>query len=348
MSEWEVLAVTKLEGDLIIFFSGSEKMTALRRITDLVERGLKVSGLLTTFINFDRNAYKLMKYLHDNYDVKLMLDSGAYSFMMAYWYMTGQMGNSPNKRALDMLKYNRVSWYFERYIRFLKKEIDYFDVYVELDLQHIPQIGMEKVLEWRERFSKEDLEPVLVWHGEKLEEIHKYMVPYSSRLGFPRILPEGWTRAEANELIGMILADFDINWIHLFGVTKWNVVSELHRKGLISSADSTSWLSARMFGWLFYIDGDGSLKTFDYSKRQRDKPEVLDEVRRYRDFLERYREELVEFGIKWDDVYNFRDWDEMNYVNLIAFNWALEKLNREIREKGKRRGKVQSTLFSYI
>jgi len=318
--------------DLVLFYSGFDSTDRLKRLIEVMENGFNVSGVLVTFIGLEGSVMKYLKLLKKEYDVKLMLDSGAFSFNKALWWMNGIVKFEPSEKVLRIMKYKRYDWYFRKYLRFLKRNIDLFDVYAELDLQLV--VGTEKVNEWREMFIKEGLEPVLVWHGENEKGVIE-MLQYGDKFGFP------WKQLDKRPEDIMQLVRFvkknGAKWIHWFGMTRWNVLRQLSLEKILNSADSTAWASAQRYGVVYVIDGESQVKSLQISFNSKrgtdDKKKVV--ASQYRKFLEQNKEKIIELGLDYEKIFDLKDWREVSFMNLLVFQWGLEELNKELKS-GKR------------
>lgn len=316
----------------VVFFSGFERVDMLRKLYRLVEKGFPMSGILVSYMNIETKTIQYLKRLKYEYGINVMLDSGAFSLIRAWEWMNGQIGFNPNKRALELVKGNRLEWYFKKYFAFVKKNVDLIDVYVELDLQLI--VGNEKVNEWRDKFRKEGLTPVLVWHGENIDGIDE-MLQYSDHFGLPWRHP-GVSYEYMMSIVRYVRKKTD-GWIHWFGMTKWSELRMLVLERVMNSADSTSWMAAQKYGNVYVIDDGGRLLSLQISPNRQRLPERRRQryIREFHKFLRKYKDVIEEVGLNFDKIYNFQDWEEISFFNLLLFNQALLKLNDELNQ-GKR------------
>lgn len=312
----------------IVFFSGFEKEDTLRDVMRLMENGFPLSGVLVSFLNIENKTIRYLKNYKDKYDVSVMLDSGAFSLIKAWYYIKGQNVFAPNKRALSLIKGKRLNWYFRKYLKFVKKYSDLFDVYVELDLQMI--VGDDKVNLWRERFKEEGLEPVLVWHGENIDKINQ-MLYYSDHFGLPWRHP-GVSYEYMMSIVRYVRKNTD-GWIHWFGMTKWNDLKSLILEDVLNSADSTSWLGAQRYGTVYVVDDGGKIVTLQVSPNKKNLPERRRQmyIYRYRKFLSEHEEEIKSIGLDYDGIYSLTNWEHVSYLNLYLFNKALLNLIEDFK-----------------
>lgn len=317
--------------EVVVFFSGFERTDTLRKVYKLLQNGFPLSGVLVSYLSVEPKTVQYLKKYKNEFGVKVMLDSGAFSLIKAWYYLNGQDVFAPSKKAIELIKLKRLNWYFKKYLAFVKKHAELFDVYVELDLQMI--VGDDKVNEWRTTFQKEGLSPVLVWHGESIDKIDS-MLQYSDHFGLPWRHP-GVTYEYMMSIVRYVRRNTD-GWIHWFGMTKWSDLRTLMLEDVLNSADSTSWLAGQRYGNVYIID-DGKIVSLQISPNRQRLPERrrVRYIARFRKFLETHRDELIALGLDYDKIYQFKDWEQISFYNLYLYNKLLFQLIDEFKS-GKR------------
>lgn len=304
-----------------VFYSGFESKPKLERLISMCEAGLKVDGVLVSYLNLNKNLLPLLKELK-NYGVMVMIDSGAHSIIY-YWLKKNgeaiEMGHEPSAKAKDIVDNNKFDEYVEGYIDFISKHKDIFDIYVELDVQMI--VGYDKVYEWRQKWLDAGLEPMLVWHGEDTDEM-KRMLAYSRYIGLGGTGSGSDVEFRRKAAIDFRRMNPDV-WLHWFAFTAYNQLGNIVAVGGANSVDSTTWTMASRLG-LYYVMQGGKLITLNYKEN----PLVI------RQQMEAVKDDLIKFGIDYEKLYNFEDFIEGDFYNLIMSQMFSEKL-KEILKAGK-------------
>jgi len=170
---------------MIIFYSNPKK-DHLEYLLYFLENGLKFQGgLLFSYLYFveNKNQFKLLLPLLikiKKYNVPIMLDSGAHSFLYVYFLLTTSeaftktYGHEISETAYKILKENRIFEYNRNYIMFVRKYRKVFDYAVELDIQ--PIVGKNGLLILRKQWR--DMKPIFVVHGEQIDEVISWINEY--------------------------------------------------------------------------------------------------------------------------------------------------------------------------
>ena len=105
-----------------IILAGAEKLSTIKL---MIEQGAK--SILMSYYYLKENPDEILNLLRDK-GISIFLDSGAYSFMQQ-----------------DKLDFEVLKKYTEDYANFILKYKEFFEVYVELDVD--TEIGYDKVKE---------------------------------------------------------------------------------------------------------------------------------------------------------------------------------------------------------
>ena len=302
---------------MIIFQSGFESTTRLKKLLKMLENGFRMKGILVSYFNLTSGSLEVLKEIK-KYGVKVMLDSGAHSILYAYFKETGKvnvdMGHEASAKAVRILKEGRLDEYAKELIDFVENNSDLFDIYVELDLQQV--VGQEKVELWREMWYERGLEPMYVWHGESLEEVKKWLKKTRfigmGGTGKSSDLERRYTFARK---IRKLREDV---FIHVFAETKWDNLKRV--AGFIDSVDSTSWCSASRFGEV-YLWRPGHLWSERYKNNMK-----------FRSMVKKEREILEKIGLDVEKILEGNAY-EIDFYSLYSFSKAEEWLSKKDKIK---------------
>lgn len=186
----------------------------------------------TYFKDQDLNRIHKANILKNHY---LMIDSGAFTL-----------------QKLEHIDEQTVDKYVEDYIRWLKKNYDYWDNYVEMDIDNI--IPYKKVKEIRHYLWDCIGEPpIVVWHG------------LNSKLGFDRTLNDWKDYCQKFKYVGfgreidyryiqpmLDYAHKNKTLVHGFAITSMNDIFRFN----FDSVDSSSWVNSCRFGDLIVYNKD--------------------------------------------------------------------------------------------
>jgi len=205
-----------------IFFAGADA-----HYKGLVKYGVK-DTLMSFYYLYGKKNYLAPSNLKNVFFMqregcRIFLDSGAHTL---------QDGGGGKSRSCDLDEY------MEKYIHFLKKYKNCFEVYVELDVEDA--FGLKKVNSMYENMVDEGLNPLRVWHTERgyknwdEETIkHDYIgIGKFTELPVP-ILMKLLQTAEKNNCR-----------VHGFGCTKPSLLKILP----FYTVDSSSWMAGEKFG----------------------------------------------------------------------------------------------------
>ena len=221
-----------------LFFAGAENKTHAQILLEL-----KVPYLLMSYWNLRGKGSGLLEYLapFKKYGAEIMLDSGAHTLQK-------------DGHNIDYEKF------FREYLKFLKKNKEFFTSFVELDIEN--QVGLKKVEQWTQRIMDETgLQPIVVWHRERgfdywIEMCKKY--DYVGFSGFIGGTSKGEVPDKYVPLFLKVAKKYGAK-VHGFGYTKPSLV----KKYPFYSVDSSSWLiGCRWGGIAVYNQNTKSLKMY--------------------------------------------------------------------------------------
>jgi hypothetical protein len=236
----------------------------------------------------------------DQYEV--LCDSGAASIMSAYdveHTAIKQKGSELVKK-----KVGDLDLFFEKYKKFIERNLHRFTAFVELDLQ--PIVGVEKVLEWRRQLTEivgnERL--VVVYHGAADEDFEQICRDYRY-IGFG-----GGVAARTEQFTRLFqIAEKHKTKVHGFALTQ----GELMRRYPFYSVDSTSWMSGSRYGITYYFKGAKLVQTNDKAIRRT------------------MGKELANYGIDHKAVMadNANEVDKMNALAWIKYAEHVDKHSKK-------------------
>lgn len=215
----------------------------MEKTTGLVEKMAPFNVFCTFWYEpKTRNALTGMKkYGHKG---TVIIDSGAHSFFgFTGKSVTAHFQEKPKKEMPDPYLY------FEKYISWLDKFRDYFDFFVELDLQEI--VGEKTVNSWRKRIIDKGLAPkmITVWHSvQNMNGFDEFIKMSESKY----IGVEGIRGGKITLPYGLILKkcyESDVK-VHGFAFTR----GELLYKLPFYSVDSSTWRTPSRFGGIPFFD----------------------------------------------------------------------------------------------
>ena len=171
-------------------------------------------------------------------EVSLFLDSGAHSF-----YMKSKLKN-------ENFSDKEFNEYFISYMDFIKKNKDYIDVYVNLDVINDPEWSYKNYL----IMKKNGLDPIPVVHpGEDPKWMKKYLDLNCSYVGTGG-LGQFFTKGKYIDWVSRVWCDvltdkqgFPVAKVHGFAVTSLEVMLMFPW----FSVDSTSWVMTSRFGSVY-------------------------------------------------------------------------------------------------
>lgn len=229
------------------YFAGSETLKWL----DVLNRNNVENRFVSYY--YVRNARDKTTATQQNYinSKLLIVDSGAHTFFSE---SDQTITASVHKKTTKTVE--TPDEYFEKYLVWLKQNINILSYFVELDIGEL--VGQKKVLEWRKKLIKHGLydkcitvcHPAVTTYKTYLKELDesesKYVAIEGLRPG-RKPIPYG----------PYVLAAYKKNVkIHGFALTNQSIVS----KYPFYSVDSTSWLTPAKYGQVQYFQ-NGKLKT---------------------------------------------------------------------------------------
>lgn len=331
-----------MHNNFIMYFSGFSN-SRLERMLRFVENGVKIDGICFNYLdvyimsdktrnNFINTIVKLKEY-----DVGFFCDSGCFPILYVYDKLNGSDVRTPrslNKHALDIVKNNKYNILINSYIDFLKEYGELFDFKVEFDLQNI--VGEEKVWEWRNMFNSNDIPINLVIHAEHNKNDIEKMVEFvdynngGMSLAGPRSThPSVFLLKERQA--SMVKELNNKIWIHFLGFGEMKYIGKFIGKGLIQSADNTSWVNSTMFGHQYIFDSaSGMMRKLSVGRIFKDSGWVKRMNLVKNRFYERY-DELVKYGFDvklMEELFTKeRISDPWNWFTLLEYQSFYDYLN---------------------
>lgn len=289
---------------VLVFHSGAEARIDV--FYELAKKGFVVKGILLSFLHGEdvvENKKKELTFLKSKGTI-IMLDSGAHAFLYAYFKSRkaeAKGGHEVSKKAEEILEKGQLDNYVRKYINFIKRFKNIFDLYVELDLQ--PVVGEKKVEEWRQMFFDNGLKPVLVWHGESKEVLLEW-IKKTCFIGLGGTGGPQDTDKNKKITISKYIKSINPNiWVHTFAEAGSDILEKPPKS--IDSTDSTNWLTASRFGSFWLKQGNKLLQL-----NHRDSKLQIIQI------IKKYKERLESIGINVEKVLAFKDWTEADKVNL--------------------------------
>jgi hypothetical protein len=109
----------------------------------IIKSGIVHNAFLSYYYIFrKKNSYDSNREMFRNNIKRIIIDCGAHSF---FANMNSNLSASVKKNKYK--EKQSLEEYFNHYIKWVEKNYDYFDYFIELDVGEI--VGQEKVLEWR-------------------------------------------------------------------------------------------------------------------------------------------------------------------------------------------------------
>ena len=330
--------------NFIMYFSGFSN-ARLEKMLNFVRNGVRIDGIcfnyLDVYIMTEKTRNNFMKTIEElkEYGVGFFCDSGCFPILYVYDRLSGSDVRTPrslNKHALDIVQNNKYDILIESYISFLKEYGDLFDFKVEFDLQKI--VGEDKVWKWRDMFNKNDIPINLVIHAEHSKDDIEKMVEFVNyncggmSLAGPRSTHPSVFSSKERQASIVKKINKDI-WIHFLGFGEIKYIGKFIGKGLIQSADNTSWVNSTMFGHQYIFDCEsGIMRKLSVGRIFKDKGWVKRMNLVKNRFYERY-DKLVEWGFDVKTMEELftkeRISDSWNWFTLLEYQEFYNFINTE-------------------
>lgn len=204
---------------------------------------------------YKNNTNKVLKsHGKDIQEGLIVVDSGAHSFFS----FIGLSVSADNR--LSTTEMPDPDLYFENYLNWIKEYYNYFDYFVELDIQDI--VGMDKVRQWRKRLIDANVfdKCILVHHScNSWQDYEEILSIAQSKY----IALEGLRNGKINlPYLKCIKAAYDKKIrVHGFALTAPKVCLNYP----FYSVDSTTWTAVNRYGRVqLFIDG--KIKAIETSK----------------------------------------------------------------------------------
>lgn len=264
-----------------IFFAGAEHDEHRKILLDIGVKNILVSYFYLQK-KPEQKIEQMLKEMKEN-NVNIFLDSGAFTFMYA--------GEKPS--------FEELKAYTEKYSDFITKYKDYFEIYVELDVDKV--VGFDKFLELRKIMEDKGLKPSPVHHYEtRTNEYWETQCKEFEYLAMGSIAQgDQLNLSKIAELIN--IADKYNRKVHGFGFTRIDILPKLN----FYSVDSTSWLSGNRFGLTYLFTGN--------TLRQYNKDE--------KNIRAKFKDICTELNINYENFVN--DTDQNAVAKFNAYNWKL-------------------------
>lgn len=254
----------------------------------------------------------LRKRLEKHPHIKVMIDSGAYTFHIK----EEEYKNKPIEFWEN---------YLERYTNFVRENKDLVFSCVELDIGNI--IGFDKLDELRAKYFEplkdEGILVCYVWHEYDGIKYWETMCQKYDYVGFSLQTSSSLTDAQIMKMVNTARRYNSI--IHGFALTRVEIMSKLP----FFTGDSTTWLVGTQYGELNWFDGR-KLK-----RLKKDKWKTV------------YKQKYIKLGANWDLAGQENPY-ELIRINLLVFREAEKYIIKRIKArcywlKGIDSGKGEST-----
>ena len=303
-----------------VYFSGIEG--SLDELKVMFDNGYKINNLMTSFASFRRipKFIEELKEMKDKYKFKLIVDSGAHAFLFALNVKNKKITKGWHDEAQIVKEFEgREEEYFEEYFNWLDTHRDYYDYAVELDIATV--VGEEKVSEWRKKLAESKLPIIYVLHANAGDTFKT--VEYFKELGATYIgigaLPE-----EFNKML-MFAREIRKNGmsVHIFAFTP----KELFKyKDILSSVDSTSWLSGSKLAKAVELKGK-SLVDVNLKEDKLKKMSILRDK-----FFDMFGRKKVEEKTKGNQYWYFNFWNLSQYQKWADKNNGVKGYTKQLQE----------------
>ena len=233
--------------------------------------------------------------------ITMALDSGAHTFLAGIGeskatVVTGQ----PIKENPDRYCWNYINW--------LKKYRDYFEFYVELDIDRV--VGYEKIKGYRNQFVENGLQDKLmvVWHYSIPDSVNEFEKMCQ---GFNFVAIADEPEPGRCSMLVEIGRKYKRK-VHGFAMTKPDYI----RRFPFYSVDSTSWKAGSKYGITYYLMGNKIEATNDKGIRRR--------IMNF-DYFKPYE-------VKWEEVLKDKN-EEVDKINAITWIEYGKWLNENQQDK---------------
>ncbi len=227
------------------YFSGIEGAQHFQACVDAGAVHVLTSFLYLEKTDLDVVRKRKKKYPH----LKFLIDSGAHTFQS-------------DKDKYSAWTLNDFEAYIKRYVAWLRKNKNYIEAAVELDIDW--NVGTNVVEGWQKKYFlpllAEGIEIIFVWHKQRGLEGWEDMCSRFSYVGLP-----GEFSSEPDFNKYMTVAKRYTTKVHGFAATK-----QLDfRDWPWFSGDSTTWKSSERYGTLIHWDERAQKLVFEEDKSQR-------------------------------------------------------------------------------
>lgn len=259
--------------------------------------GAGIERLLVSYHYIQRKGKKFLRdRLAKNPNVKIMIDSGAYTFHV----------KEDEYKQKPMEFWDK---YLEKYTNFIRENKDLIFAVVELDIANI--VGFDKVDEFRRKYFeplKEDgLLVCYVWHGYDGKKYWEEMCKKYDYVGFSLENSD----LKESEIMRMVnVARRHNAVVHGFAVTRVDLMSRVP----FFTGDSTTWLVGTQYGELNWFDG---------RKMKRLKKA---------DWKTTYKQKFIKLGANWDLAGEENPY-ELIRINLLVFKEAEKYIRKRVKGK---------------
>ena len=217
-----------------IIYSGVENRSYFNGCYDM-----GVRNFLMSFHYLQNSKEPLSVRLKDHEDIRLFIDSGAYTYWCDPKYA---------EKTVDFWEKH-----LQNYLKWAEKNKDHIFAIASFDYENL--VGGEKVLEWNEKY----LEPFMlrtgipvcfVWHENSARDWEYYCKRYPY-VGFSSTNTNGEILSMQDYLDKLQIAEKHDTLVHGFGMTRTSMLPQLP----YYTVDSTSWKMGFMYGQLAFWNG---------------------------------------------------------------------------------------------
>jgi hypothetical protein len=259
--------------------------------------GEGIDRLLVSYHYIQRKGKRFLRErLEKHPNVKIMIDSGAYTFHVKE--------EEYRQKPLEFWEK-----YLEKYTAFIRANKDIIFSCVELDIANI--VGFEKVDYFREKYfeplKEEGVLVCYVWHEYDGLKYWEEMCQKYDYVGFSLVN----SKLTEPQIVRMVNQARRYNaLVHGFAVTRTELMSKIP----FFTGDSTTWLVGTQYGELNWFDG---------RKLKRIKKSQWKTV---------YKQKFIKIGANWKLAGEENPY-ELIRINLITFKMAENYIRKRVRGK---------------
>lgn len=278
-----------------MFLSGVES----DRYWDIVVKQGGIRNVLTTYYYFRKQKPDtLAKRFEETPDVRVFIDSGAYTF----------------KEKGENLTIAKWEEYLEEYVQWARDNKDFIFAIANLDIEGI--VGDDQVQKWNRKYfeplEKEGIPVCYIWHPSSGDRLWTQYCKKYNYVGASSEIVNDFSESKLRKLLTVAKKHNTV--VHGMAFTK----TQLLVKHPMYTVDSTTWIVGQQYGELNWFDG---------RKMRRLKK---------KDWQRNYKTKLLKppFNADWDLLMNGMggkgDTYELLRLNVIAYKVAEEHIRKRL------------------